>query len=460
MKKIMIIPLMFLLIFSVVSAINLNIEKISENEVMVVDLNKPAVFNLQIKNLGASDNLLFYNLLGFEMFPIGTIAIGSGQTKEIDLKIKPLGEFDHRGFYTFNYYIKGQDGSEINQDLTFRIIDLEDSFEVGSGEVDPESNSLEIYIHNKVNFDFGEMHAKFSSVFFDFEEDLTLGPNERKNFDVQLNKEDFKKLMAGFYTLNVDATVEDKTAKVKGTIKFVEKDILTSTTKSYGFIINTKIIEKINEGNVLTSSQTVLKKNIISRLFTTLNPEPDEVERQGLSIYYTWNKEIKPGETLEIKMRTNWLFPLLIIVLIIVIVILAKQYSKTNLVLKKKVSFVKAKGGEFALKVSILIQAKNYVERISLIDRLPPLVKVYEKFGAEKPLRVNEKNKRIEWGFEKLEAGENRIITYVVYSKVGVLGKFALPRATAIYEKDGEIHETESNKAFFIAEQRKKDLKD
>jgi len=44
-------------------------------------------------------------------------------------------------------------------------------------------------------------------------------------------------------------------------------------------------------------------------------------------------------------------------------------------------------------------------------------------------------------------------MTYIIYSKVGVLGRFALPTATAIYEKEGNIHETESNKAFFMAEQ-------
>jgi len=61
------------------------------------------------------------------------------------------------------------------------------------------------------------------------------------------------------------------------------------------------------------------------------------------------------------------------------------------------------------------------------------------------------------WNFEKLEAGERRIISYIIYSKIGVLGKFALPPTTAIYEKDGKIKETESNKAFFIAEERKKE---
>ena len=48
-------------------------------------------------------------------------------------------------------------------------------------------------------------------------------------------------------------------------------------------------------------------------------------------------------------------------------------------------------------------------------------------------------------------------MSYIIFSKVGVLGKFALPTANAIYEKDGEINETDSNRAFFIAEPRVKD---
>ncbi|GAH72989.1 unnamed protein product, partial [marine sediment metagenome] len=267
-----------------------------------------------------------------------------------------------------------------------------------------ELNSLEIYIYNKVNFDFGEIDAEFSSPFFKIEKNFSLGPNEKENFSVQLNKEDFKELMAGFYTLKAKINVQDKKVDAEGIIKFVEKDILTTTKKEYGFIIYTQIIKKVNEGNVLVKSETVIKKNIISRLFTSFSPEPDSVDRSGFKIYYTWSKEIKPGETLEIIVKTNWLFPLLVILFIVAIVLLAKQYSKTHLILRKKVTFVKAKGGEFALKVSIFAHAKKYVERVSVIDRLPPLVKIYEKFGKEEPNRVDEKNRRLEWNFEKLEA--------------------------------------------------------
>ncbi|MEJ2267970.1 MAG: hypothetical protein P8X70_02755, partial [Nanoarchaeota archaeon] len=185
----------------------------------------------------------------------------------------------------------------------------------------------------------------------------------------------------------------------------------------------------------------------------SFSPVPDIVERKGFLIYYTWNTEINPGENFEIVVKTNWLFPLLIIFFIITIIILAKQYSKTNLNLKKKISFVHAKGGEFALKVSISVHAKKYIEKIKIIDRLPPLVKIHEKFGGEKPIHVNEKTRKLEWDFERLDSGETRVISYIIYSKIGILGKFALPSAKAVYERDGKILQSESNRAFFMAEQ-------
>ena len=53
-----------------------------------------------------------------------------------------------------------------------------------------------------------------------------------------------------------------------------------------------------------------------------------------------------------------------------------------------------------------------------------------------------------------MESGEIRVISYIIYSKVGVLGRFALPPTTAVFERNGVFHETESNRAFFVADQK------
>jgi len=456
MKKVILLFMFTILILQGVFAIDLTIQKISQTNVLIPDLGKSVNLKVDITNNGATGNFNIYNLAGFEISP-ETLYLTAGETKTVEFNFTPIGDLSKykNSYYTLAYNITAQDSSELKQQITFKIVDLKDAFEVGSGDVDPESKSIEIYIKNLENFNFGDVSVEFSSPFFKVSKDFTIGPNERRALSVQLNQDDFRTLMAGFYTVKADITTGGKTTTIEGVIKFVEKDLITTTKKDYGFFVNTQIIDKTNEGNVLAQSETVIKKNILSRLFTTVSPSPDIVERQGLNIYYTWNKEIKPGETLEIQVKTNWIFPLILILFVVAVVVLVKRSTGRNIVLNKRVTFVRAKGGEFALRVSVAVQAKRYLERVNIIDRLPPLVSIHEKFGGDQPTRVDEKNRRIEWNFEKLDAGEIRIISYIIYSKVGVFGKFALPTATAVYEKEGEIHEAESNRAFFVAEQRK-----
>lgn len=454
MKKEMILAVMFaILILPSVMAVNLKIEKQSSNEVLILGLDKPVVFDLKITNLGAADNLEFYNLLGFETYPKGTVAIEAGETKNVQLKLSPIGEVANKGFYTMEYRIRGI-GAEQKQEVTFRIIDFEDVFEIGADSINSGSSSINIYIANKVNYNFEDMKVKFSSSFFNIEKKFSLGGNKKQTFEVDLNSEDFNKLIAGFYTMIAEIEVDDKKAITEGTIEFPENNVVTSSHKDYGLVVNTEVIEKANEGNVVAESETVIKKNIISRLFTHFSPEPDIVEKNGFRITYTWNQNIKPGEIMKITVKTNWLFPVLIILFVVAIVVFVKKYTKTNLEIKKRISFVHAKGGEFALKVSIVLHAKRYIERVNVLDRLPPLAKLYNKFGGENPIRIDEKNRKLEWSFEKLEAGETRMFSYIIYSKIGVLGRFALPPATAIFEREGQLRDAVSNRAFFVAEQK------
>ena len=459
-KKIFFLALAFMLLVNFVSAANLNVERIDARDVLIKGINEPAVFNLKVTNLGSGDNFQFYNLLGFSMSPKGTVQTSQGETKNIEMMIYPREDLDFKGLYTFEYFIQGSNGEKQLEKETVRIIELKDAFEVGSADVSPETNSINIYIKNSANFKFEDADVEFSSPFFKVDKEISLAPYERKEFTIELNREDFQKLMAGFYTLKAAINYGGVEASEEGVIKFVEGNKISATENDYGFFISARTIDKKNDGNVLASAETTVRKNIISRLFTTFSPEPDSISRQGASVYYSWKSELKPGEVLNVSVKTNWLFPLIVVLFIIAIVILTKQYTRTNLVLRKRVSFVNAKGGEFALKVSIVAAAKNHIERVSVVDRLPSLVRLYEKFGGERPVRINESARRIEWDLGNMEKGEKRALSYIIYSKVGVMGKFSLPEATAIYEKDGNVKETTSNRAFFIAEQRKNDLED
>ena len=460
MKKALLLILLILFILPTIMAIDLDIKEKDSKQVMIMGLDTPAVFNLEITNNGKSDEFSFFNLIGFDMEPKEPVQIDRDATKEVTVMFYPR-SIELRNYYGLQYFIRASDSSEQTERLTVKLLDLDDVFEIGAEDIDPESNTLTVYIHNKEDFDFKGLKVEFTSKFFELEEEFDLGPNKRKDFAIELNKDEFKQLIAGFYTLEAKISIKDLTAKLEGVIEFVEKDIVEETTKEQGGIISVILIEKTNNGNTIHSDEIIVEKNIISRLFTSFDPEPDAVERKGTAVYYTWDRDIKPGETVQVRVRTNWLYPLLLIIFVVAIIILVKKSIATDVIVRKKVSYVKAKGGEFALKVTLFLNSRAYVERVNIVDRIPPLMKVYERFGGEKPSRISEEARIIEWDFEKLEQGEIRTLSYIIYSKkIGVMGKFALPQATAIYQRNGKIKESTSNRAYFITEQRKGDIEE
>lgn len=454
MKKIFIALLILTLVFPIVSPLNLTVNQENQDPFYLVGTNESIFFNVSIYNIGGSETINLYNLAGFEMYPMEKMSIASGETKFIDVELKPLKQIEVRGQYGVTYYIKSTDNEQQEEILSMNVIDLSDAIEIGFSDLDPSLNNFNIYLQN-TDYSFEDLSVHFSSQFFDLEETFDLAPNELKEFEVSLNRENFKQIMAGFYTLRTNFEYKGIKAEVEKPIKFVEKDIIESNEEDSGIIIREKIITKDNLGNVVSTSHTTVKKNILSRLFTTFSPKPTSVDRQGWSIYYTWVGELEPGEQQQIIVKTNWLFPLLIILFIGVIVFFARQYSNSDLVLRKRAKFIRAKGGEFGIKISIIAHANKYVENITLTDRLPNLVKLYERFGNEQPTKIDTKKRKIEWNLGTLEQGEKRIVNYVVYSKLGIVGKFALPKAFAIFQRNGEIKETSSNRTFFIAEQDK-----
>lgn len=454
MKRAILLMILILVLPSIL-AIDLKVEKLTSDEAMIMGLNKPTIVLLNITNNGVEGDFSFYTFFGAGMDPKEPVRIKHGETKQVELKFYPREDFESRGFITFDYYIRLPNNEEQKENLMINVVDFKKSIEVGASNFNQEANSVTVYVKDKVNFDFGNVRAKLSSPFFTLEKDFQLPGKTTAEFIVNLNREDFKQLIAGFYTIKAEITVDDKKTNIEGVIEFKEKNLVTQTEKTSGFLITARTITNVNSGNIIAGSETSLTKNIFSRLLTSFNVEPDFVTRKGAMVYYSWTRELKPGETFEVVATTNWLFFALIIILIVGIIAIARKLSKTHLVLKKRVAFVKAKGGEFALKVSVIVTARRYVERITIIDRIPPLVKIHERFGVEQPKRVDEKNRKLEWTFEKLEAGESRVMTYILYSKVGVLGKFALPPASAIFEREGKIREAESNQAFLLTEQRK-----
>lgn len=453
-KSLLIVFIVLSLLLTLVSAINLDVSSKEISNIAIKDLNEPAVFELTIRNLGETSSFEIYSLVGVDISPEEEFTIISGRTKKIEIQIMPQ-DSKPKGFSTFEYKIKNLENEIQKESLTINIVDLGGAFSIIPENINPKSETIKILIENKANLYFQDLEIKMNSAFFEFEKIVPLNPKEIKELEIPIDKEKLKKLDAGTYLINTKIKTQGETGETESILKFLAQEDIETTETTEGIIIRRNEVIKKNLGNIRKTIGINAEKNLISYLFTTLNIAPTKTEIKGLTMNYYWEKELIPNEEFKVIIKTNWFFPLIVIILIIGLFILIKKSVETDLMLRKKVSFIKTKGGQFALKISLRIKAKKFIERINVIDKLPPLVHLYERYGAIKPDKIDLNNRRIEWNIPLLNKDEERLFTYIIYSRVGVIGKFELPSAKAVYEKQGKIKETTSNRSFFINEPKK-----
>ncbi|MEK6914219.1 MAG: hypothetical protein AABW83_01070 [Nanoarchaeota archaeon] len=443
------VALIFLNI-TLISAINLEVSSKPISNSFVVELNDPVIFDLIIKNLGEKDSFDIYSLVGINI-TYDPFTIGKEETEIIRIYLTPQDFLKSNPKpYTFEYKIKNSKKEIQSDTLTINILKLDSVFSVDTEPINPKSDKIIINIRNNIMKEFKDINFKFNSEFFKYEEKISLNPNEKKYIIVSIDKEKLKTYAAGDYLMNSQISLEGHVTNIKSRIRFLETEEIEVSENKEGILIQKTEIIKKNTGNTKQLVSINKKNNFIAYLFTITNIPPTKTEKEGFYNQYIWEKVLNPDEELKVITRTNWLFPILIIIIIIIGIVIIKKYLYDNLELTKKVSFVKTKGGEFALKVSIKIKAKKTLQNIRIIDRLPALVKLYDKFGIITPDKIDLQSRKIYWNINRLNKNETRIFTYIIYSKVGLFGRLELPETKAIYEDEGETKETSSNKSFYV----------
>jgi len=451
MKKFLGVFVLGIFFISVVYAIEIT-EKFDSN-VIVKEIDSPLNFTLFVTE-ATPGNYNLYSLSDIVIEPSEVFEVGQ-ENFEKEFTLTPNTNLDtFEGYYTFSYTLHHRDVEKFEKKATVKIIHLEDALEVSSESINQDSGVVSFYVENKEDVNLKGLKAEFSSVLFDVSEVFDLGPKERKTFSVNVDADKLKKTKAGVYIIKSVFETEKGDRKLEGNLFIGEKKGILTNDDSSGLLIRTQTVTKVNAGNVLETVEVKVIRNIFSRLFTSFNIEPTFTDREGFVVEYTWIKDkLGPTESFVIKAKTNYVLPFFVIVFAIVVIFGFKRYSQTKVEVTKTVSPIKTKTGEFALRIRLSMSAKKSVENMTLIDRVPPIVKIYKKFGMVAPDKIDSEKRRISWHVGNLRAGEERIFTYIVYSKVGVVGKFSLPFATAVFEDGGKIHEVASNQVFFMSDQ-------
>jgi hypothetical protein len=448
--KIHLFLIAILLSLGLASAIDISAEY--DSNVLIPEIESSIDLTLTITNATPGIYNL-YTLADISIKPSETFTISEDPFTKT-FTISPTENLNTKGYYSFTYTLNHRGFNKTDKKFLAKILNLEEAIEVGSDTIDPTSGEVKFYVKNLESTTIKNLSATFSSILFDTEATFDLAPNQKLEFTAEVSEDKLKKTKAGVYIIESIFQTKDGEKEIEGNLYLSEKKGITTTEDKSGLLIRTQTTTKVNTGNVLENVQVKITKNIFSRLFTTFNIEPNTVERKGFTVEYTWEKQkLNPTEAFIIKAKTNYIFPFLIIIVVALALIGFKRFTETKIEIKKSVHHVKTKHGEFALKITLSLKAKKNVENITLIDRVPAIVKIYKKFGMTKPDKIDATSRRVHWNIGDLNTGEERLFTYIVYSKVGVVGKFSLPEALAVFEKDGKIHEVESNKVFFMSDQ-------
>lgn len=445
---------LLILISGSASGADLTVEVLEEDNILLQEEEKAALFTLKITNNEPSaDSFQIYSIVGVSIFPKERFTIGPGETIELEIEAVPHIETRKReiGDFNFQYEIKGSWSGFFNGVLTLKFRDVEDIINVSVNNINLDDQKARFTITNLEDVRIENLQLMVKSKFFEFSDEVELNEFEQKEFEAPIKYDQIQGLSAGEYEVEISFKLGDKKATKSTTLNYLEKGGISVSSKSEGLIVRKKQVIKTNEGNINGIAIIIVKKDVLSRLFTTFSELPFSVERKGLFVEYLWEREIKPAESYAITVTTNYTIPFIILIVLILIIIIVRFLLMKPLILQKRVSLVKTKGGELALKIRLRVRARKNLQELKIVDRLPRMTKLYNKFGA-KPDHIDPKSRKISWNIRNLNAGEERVFTYIIYSKISIIGRFELPVAHARYKIDDKHQDVYSNKTAFAAE--------
>jgi hypothetical protein len=441
---------------TLVSAADLTVVKVNENPVIIAETNNNATYTLRITNNEAyADTFRIYALVSATIYPKESFTIASGETKTLEVSIVPHKEVrrDKRDRYAFEYQIKGDRAGYFKDSFTIKIVDLKDVLEFSVDNIPLQASETTLSLKNLENAYVDDLKIIAKSKFFEFSQTVSLGPKETRTFTTPITLA--KQIPADTYPVDISYRFNDRTIEIQTDVKYLEKGGVSVSESSSGFIIKKTTMTKANEGNIKTTATISTQKNLLTRLVTLYSEPPTTSERSGLFVTYTWEKELGVGESYTVTVTTNYTIPLLLLLLVVAVALFTRYLVTGKVSVKKRVSLVHTKGGEFALRVTLRVKAKKNVDNVVVIDRIPGHAKLYDKFGI-RPHRMNESSRTIEWDMRSLSAGEERVFTYIIYSKINIVGTFELPAASVSFNHNGAQEHTYSNRTYFAAETAEK----
>jgi len=415
------------------------------NDVVAVELTIPAKYRITIENPSTTPDTIEFLVLTDNTILPKQVPVPPKQNITALVTFLPTARVRYDFFY--EYFIRNARGQSLTDYLFIKIRPLSEILEVGIPDViGRNDDTFPIIINNKQNIDFDDVQVFVESTPVISEVEANVPAISKITAEVPLANTRLKVTEAGNYEFKAILQLNNEyNYTIKKTVQLKEYSEIDEENKSsFQFFGYKKTLIRRNNGNIKQVINVDYKyANFLEKTFTNFDVTPlDNTAEKA-----TWQKQLSPGENLTIIADTNYTVPIVIVILIVIAVVAYVIVRRHMVIVSKKAIKIKTKGGEFAVKIVVLLKnvSGHEVNNLTLTDSLPLTTQIYEKFGTVKPDQQDKH--RLVWKFPALLPGEEILTSYIIYSKINMVGTIELPRASLSFnDMKGKKHVSDSNK--------------
>lgn len=398
----------------------------------------------------------------YVFFSPNVFTIEGGETQVINLSIKlkktvPTGS----NYKTTLSFTKLEDpGMFKDKDILIRAVPPEEILKAKIDAADVvmpgKEYKVNVELSNNLNAILPETEVFVSSELFEERKQIIMLPWQER-------AEEFSILIPestrpGSYTLNARVYFERQLVQ-KTEIPFAVStmtDVGGDEKVETAFLWKRITVVRESEGNSPTETSYKTRLTRMEQLFAAYSEEPAEINGEELK----WVVELNPGMTYRLSITVNYRPMFWAVLAIAAFTVFAFVVFKRGVSVKKEImKHHTTHDGmtEIKIRVHLHNHGSKALHDAVLTEILPHHMHPKMEFSTLKPESVEkgERGIRLRWHLDHVGKHEERIITYTLLTKIGVIGVMELHPALLRYKtSEGKIISAKSNSVKFSSGQQ------
>lgn len=449
-KLVLLLGLVLLLSSLVHASFTVNLEPAADGTNQIYR-DETAYYTLTIRNTGSStDRFLVYTLDPSWIITTNPtrVEVGPGRTELFEIQVNPTSAVTRSGIYSINLEVKSVNSNilrSIERPLTIKsdahrefLPAVSTTVQIGEDNiVDPrEGIPVRLRLNNRNPLNLEKLDIFLESQYI--QDTFSVGIAPTGEIIRQFNYPIDPYTPPGMDTLAVKIYYGQQLLSDRRFEFYIQENQLFFTrkvTEDSKFLYRDYVVNLTNFGNVPSAEVFTYDISRVRNWFTRTDPSGRYSDGQ-----LHFDVSLDPAEVKTITIVTNYrpfVFTVTFIILLLAVLITAYYLFRSPILVSKRAEVVAERDGgtsEIKILLNIRNRTNKVLENIKVIDRIPDITEIEKEFsvGTLKPSKIVRHSKKgtlIRWDFPSVDGYEERIISYRIHSKLGIVGNLVLPSA-------------------------------